>query len=157
MSDSMFSPEPLPVSIAREEAVKYLYKCDIDRIYYYSGVLFESHCDAYGLEGKVRRAAEELTQGALDHLAEIDEKISSVSAHWSLERMASTDRSALRLACYELFFKKTPPKVVINECIEIAKKYGSGHSGRFVNGILDALVKSTPELAKGLSVNNSSN
>jgi transcription antitermination factor NusB len=68
----------------------------------------------------------------------IDDVITRCTEHWDLDRMAVVDRNILRLAVYELGWRtETPPRVVINEAIEIAKKFGSRESGRFINGILD--------------------
>ncbi|UCF78336.1 MAG: transcription antitermination factor NusB [Candidatus Eiseniibacteriota bacterium] len=74
--------------------------------------------------------------------AEIDGAISGASRHWRLERMAVTDRNILRLAVAELLYvAEVPARVVIDEAIELAKKYGDEASSRFVNGILDAVAK----------------
>lgn len=76
------------------------------------------------------------------HKPEIDEAISGVSRHWRLERMAVTDRNILRIAVAELLYlDEVPARVVIDEAIELAKKYGDEASSRFVNGILDAVAK----------------
>ncbi|KPJ60022.1 MAG: hypothetical protein AMJ46_08810 [Latescibacteria bacterium DG_63] len=76
------------------------------------------------------------------HRAEIDETISGASRHWRLERMAVTDRNILRIAVAELLYlPDVPARVVIDEAIELAKKYGDEASSRFVNGILDAVAK----------------
>jgi N utilization substance protein B len=73
---------------------------------------------------------------------EIDGLIVQYTEHWDLERMAVVDRNILRLAVYELLdHEKVPPKVAINEAIEIAKKFGTRESGRFINGILDRVHK----------------
>jgi N utilization substance protein B len=80
----------------------------------------------------------ELVAGVGSHLAELDALIARYSEHWRLERMTIVDRNLLRLAIYELLYQPgIPPKVVINEAVEIAKRYGSEASGAFVNGILD--------------------
>jgi N utilization substance protein B len=80
----------------------------------------------------------ELVEGVADHLEELDTLITRYSEHWRLERMAAVDRNLLRLAAYELLYQpQVPPKVVINEAVELAKLYGSEDSGGFVNGILD--------------------
>jgi transcription antitermination factor NusB len=72
----------------------------------------------------------------------IDKVISDYATNWELKRMAVTDRNILRFATYELLFMKDiPPKVSINEAIDIAKKYGDRDSGKFVNGILDKINK----------------
>jgi len=80
----------------------------------------------------------ELVEGVASHLEELDVFIVRYSEHWRLERMTIVDRNLLRLAIYELLYQpKIPPKVVINEAVEMAKRYGSEASGGFVNGILD--------------------
>lgn len=129
-------------SMAREEAMKFLYKCDVDKVFFFSAVIFDSHCGAFGLKEKVVRHMKAYVQGVLDNLTEINQMIDAHSANWSLSRMSSTDRSILRLACFELKFMDTPQKVVINESVDFAKKYGSSHSGKFVNGVLDAFATS---------------
>jgi N utilization substance protein B len=80
----------------------------------------------------------ELVLGVASHLEELDALIARYSEHWRLERMTVVDRNLLRLAIYELLHQpRIPPKVVINEAVEMAKRYGSEASGGFVNGILD--------------------
>lgn len=82
----------------------------------------------------------QLVEGVAVHLEELDALISRYSEHWRLERMAAVDRNLLRLAAYELLYEpRIPPKVVINEAVELAKLYGTEGSGAFVNGILDRI------------------
>jgi N utilization substance protein B len=82
--------------------------------------------------------AEELAQGVLQHIEEIDAKIKVYAKNWDFHRIAVVDRNILRLAIYELLFRDDiPPVVSINEAIELAKKFSTEDSGRFVNGILD--------------------
>jgi N utilization substance protein B len=82
----------------------------------------------------------ELVAGVAAHLSELDALIARYSEHWRLERMTLVDRNVLRLAIYELIFQtKIPPKVAINEAVEMAKRYGSEASGAFVNGLLDRI------------------
>ncbi len=82
--------------------------------------------------------AEELVRGVRLHLVEIDAALTRASRNWRLERMAQVDRNLLRLACYEMKHgTDVPGKVVINEAIEISKRYGTAESPAFVNGILD--------------------
>ncbi len=83
--------------------------------------------------------ADELIRNTIIHMDEIESTLEKHSSNWSLERIANLDRSILRVAIYEMMFTNTPPPVVINEAIEIAKKYSSESSNKFVNGILDAL------------------
>ena len=86
--------------------------------------------------------ARRLVEGTLAHQAEIDELIRRQAAHWRLERMPPVDRNILRLAVYEMLHEEDVPKlVVLDEAIELAKRYGSENSGRFVNGLLDGLLK----------------
>jgi len=90
----------------------------------------------------VQEFATKLVDGTLEHVEEIDGVLSRQTAHWRLDRLAAVDRNILRLALFELLHVAgTPPAVVINEAIEIAKKFGSADSGRFVNGVLDGFVK----------------
>jgi len=78
-----------------------------------------------------------LVNGTLERLAEIDDIIQSASRNWRLDRMSCVDRNILRLATYELgYAPEVPTKVVINEAVELAKRYGTGEAPAFVNGIL---------------------
>lgn len=86
--------------------------------------------------------AQELVAGTLEHRVEIDERIRSQADNWRLERMPAVDRNILRLAVFELFYgHETPDLVVVDEAIELAKKFGSEQSGRFINGLLDGLIR----------------
>ena len=94
----------------------------------------------------VRDFADNLLRGALDKMDEIDAELVRQTTHWRLERLAAVDRNILRLAMYELIYESdTPHAVVIDEAIEIAKKYGAKDSGRFVNGVLDGFVRRRSE------------
>ncbi len=84
-----------------------------------------------------------LVSGTLEHTSAIDERIRQHAENWRLERMPTIDRNILRLAVYEMLHEEGVPKVVIvDEAIELAKKFGSEHSGRFVNGLLDGILQS---------------
>lgn len=83
-----------------------------------------------------------LIEGIRAHATEVDAAIQSVSVNWRIPRMAVVDRNILRIAVYELLFEKTlVPAIVINEAIEIAKKYSGEEASVFINGILDAVRK----------------
>lgn len=82
-----------------------------------------------------------LFSGVMEHRAAIDSTLQRVAQNWSLSRMAATDRAVLRLGGFELLFTKTPHGVVIDEAIELAKKFGDAQSPPFVNGILDRVAK----------------
>lgn len=87
--------------------------------------------------------AKTLVRGTLDHLDQIDGLIRQQAEHWRLERMPPVDRNILRLAVYEFLFETDVPKLVIlDEAIELAKDFGTEQSGRFVNGVLDGILKS---------------
>jgi len=86
--------------------------------------------------------AQVLVRGTVDHREEIDAMIRGQADNWRLERMPAVDRNILRLAIYEMLYEQDTPKlVVVDEAIELAKKFGSEQSGRFVNGLLDGLLK----------------
>ena len=82
-----------------------------------------------------------LINGVLRNREELDQLLQDRAANWSLERMAVTDRNVLRLGAYELLHTETPGRVVINEAIELAKRFGSKQSSQFVNGILDPFLQ----------------
>lgn len=92
-----------------------------------------------------------LVQGVHDHLQEIDGIIIRTAPEWPLEQIASVDRAVLRLGLYELLFgdrEEVPPKVAINEAIELAKTFGGENSGKFVNGVLGTIYKEIGEPGK---------
>jgi N utilization substance protein B len=91
-------------------------------------------------ETAVRLFADPLIRGAVEHRAEIDAQIQRIARNWDLHRMAVVDRNILRLAIYEMMFREDiPPVVSINEAIDIAKRFSTEDSGKFVNGILDKI------------------
>ena len=99
--------------------------------------------------GEVKKFASGLVIGVSDNKKEIDEMIAKYATNWHLDRMAVIDRNVLRFAAYELLYAKDiPPKVSINEAIDIAKKFGGPDSGKFVNGVLDKINKTECKLSK---------
>ncbi len=121
---------------ARERAVQFLFQMDFnpdDLDSGLSGFWKEKKTNA-----KARQFAEELIRGVLEHLESIDSKIQGYADHWDVKRMGALDRNVIRLALYEMLFRPDiPPVVSINEAVDIAKRFSSNESGRFVNGILD--------------------
>jgi N utilization substance protein B len=89
-----------------------------------------------------RRFANELFEGAVARADESDRLAKEFSQNWRLERMAAVDRSILRLAIYELRAGTAPAKVILDEAIELANLFSSAESGAFLNGVLDAVMKS---------------
>ena len=90
--------------------------------------------------GELVEFSRSLVAGVRRNRAELDAMLGQTADNWKLERMAATDRNVLRLGAFELIYTDTPGPVVINEAVELAKRYGSGHSAQFVNGILDKLL-----------------
>lgn len=89
-----------------------------------------------------REFIEAIVYGTIKHLSEIDAAVQKAAEHWVLQRMAAVDRNILRLATYELLYRRDiPSAVTINEAIEIAKRYSSTESASFINGILDSIAK----------------
>ncbi len=129
----------------REAAVQYLYQVDL------SGEAPVNADNFWKLRAgpsqaapapKTRTFAEQLAQGVLAHLEEIDGYIKKYTANYEIERLAAVDRNILRVATYELLHSlDVAPVIIIDEAIEIAKKFGSDKSGGFVNGILDRIKK----------------
>jgi len=91
-------------------------------------------------EAETRLFAEPLIKGALEHRDAIDEKIKSYAKNWDFHRIAAVDRNIMRLAIYEMLYRDDiPPVVSINEAVDIAKRFSTQDSGKFVNGILDKI------------------
>jgi transcription antitermination protein NusB len=93
-------------------------------------------------EKATRAFANELFEGTVAGAAELDALVAAHAQNWRLERIAVVDRAILRLAAYELRAAKTPPKVVLDEAVELAKKFSSEDASSFVNGVLDGLLQS---------------
>lgn len=93
--------------------------------------------------GDVFPFCEELVAGTTDHLSQIDELVSKYAKNWTVNRMSVVDRSILRMATYEIVFSpnQAPVAAVIDEAIELAKKYSTENSSKFINGLLDQLKK----------------
>ena len=89
-----------------------------------------------------RQFADQLFEGAVAQANSIDRLVEKLAENWRLDRLAGVDRSILRLAIYELRFGTAPPKVVIDEALELAKKFSSAEAPAFLNGILNAAYKS---------------
>jgi N utilization substance protein B len=93
--------------------------------------------------GKTKSYAQDLVSGTQEHLSEIDKIIVGLASEWKLDRMAGVDRNIARMAIYEMNFgsEQLTPNVVINEAVELAKRFGTDDSSRFINGILGSIVK----------------
>ncbi|MDE0934807.1 MAG: transcription antitermination factor NusB [Mariniblastus sp.] len=93
--------------------------------------------------------AEDLLAGVRRNRDVVDQQLEEIARNWKLSRMAATDRNVLRLGAYEILFTETPDRVVINEAIELAKRYGTNNSSQFVNGVLDRLMNNRPPTKSG--------
>ena len=102
----------------------------------------EEFWSRHPVDADTRKFADALVRGAKENQGKADQLISQYAEHWDLDRMAVSDRNILRLAVYEMLWgDDAPAKVVINEAIEIAKKFGTQESSRFINGVLDRIHK----------------
>ncbi len=129
-----------PNSLARDFAVQFLYQCESDKIFYLSSEHFNHFCEYFKVDRAQHQYLEQVVRGVLENLTRLDELIARHSKNWKISRMASTDRVVLRIATLEILEKMAPDKVILNEAIELAKRYGTEHSSAFVNGILDAIL-----------------
>ena len=130
---------------ARECALKILYAIDITK----QGP--DESIDVFWLnneesDNQTKEFADGLVRGVCKNMDLIDSVITKYTTNWQLKRMAVIDRNVIRCATYELLFREDiPPKVSINEAIDMAKKYGDKDSGKFVNGVLDKINKTEPK------------
>ncbi|MEK6665871.1 MAG: transcription antitermination factor NusB [candidate division NC10 bacterium] len=126
---------------AREVALQFLYQLDL-RGEADPAPSSEEFWSRHPVDPEVRVFCEVLVRGTMLHRQKIDELITQYALHWDLERMAVVDRNILRAGIFELLWTTdVPPKVAINEAIEVAKKFGTQESSRFINGILDRIHK----------------
>jgi N utilization substance protein B len=104
--------------------------------------VFSQFWSEHPVDAETREFSESLVMGVFADRQVLDQWIGNSTAHWRIERMAVVDRNVLRMAVHELRQQPTPPAaVIIDEAIEVAKKFGSEESGAFINGILDAVRK----------------
>ena len=129
----------------REAAVQFLFQDDLNKTDPKAmAEVLDEFWKLREAAARTRQFATELIQGVLANHDAIDERIKRVTANYELHRIAPVDRNILRVAIYEMLYtSEVPPVVCINEAIEIAKRFGSEDSGRFVNGILDRLKEET--------------
>jgi N utilization substance protein B len=125
---------------ARESALQMLFAADVAKTN--DTILTRSFWNELGeqsLEEETREFANHLVVGTLREVDRIDERIRTRAEHWRIERMAIVDRNVLRLAVYEFLFTDTPHTVVINEALEITRRFSTFEATQFINGILDAI------------------
>lgn len=131
--------------LARELALRLLYRVDIAQMPLEESFAFA--VEHMPIDEAGQQFARDLASGALQNLRKIDAIIARFAVGWPPRRQPAPDRNVLRLAIYELLYHpETPPGVVISEAVELAKKYNSEESGRFVNGVLASVLKHLEEL-----------
>jgi N utilization substance protein B len=133
---------------AREQTLQMLFEWDfrrtpLDEIArgYYESLLVSEDSVA---KPRPDAFARSLLQGITEELPAIDDLITRHAAHWRLERMPAVDRNVLRVAVYEMMRTDTPPPIVIDEALELARRFAGEESVQFVNGVLDAIRKELP-------------
>ena len=137
---------------SREIALQMLYQADVGGLT--AGDVVRSHGaigggDAIDVDDEARQYAVSLAEGAWEDRQALDEYISGATRNWRVERLAVIDRLLLRLATHELIAQPgTPPRVVIDEAIELARAYSGDEAAKFVNGVLDAIFKRLKEEGK---------
>lgn len=126
---------------SRECALQILYQLDIRQEPYQAAVAgFWQMAECADVEDDARRFTEDLVKNVVEHCAEIDGIIARYATNWELKRMAVVDRNIIRLASAELIYRSDiPPRVAINEAVELAKRFSGVQAGKFVNGILDKI------------------
>ncbi|MCU0238048.1 MAG: transcription antitermination factor NusB [Pyrinomonadaceae bacterium] len=125
---------------ARECALQMLFAGDVTQAN--ADVLTQDFWSELGeteIDDSTQKFANDLVLGTLREIEKVDERIRSRAEHWRIERMAIVDRNVLRLAVYEFLFSQTPHTVVINEALEIARRFSTFEATQFINGILDAI------------------
>ncbi|UCG35191.1 MAG: transcription antitermination factor NusB [Candidatus Omnitrophota bacterium] len=134
-------------SKAREVALHLLYQIELSKADYDKA--FQAYLENHPQRQEVVDFSLSLFEGVVKNLKFIDELIKKSVKNWEIERMAVIDRNILRIACFELYFlEEIPPKVSINEAIELAKRFGDLDSPRFVNGVLDKIYKTETKKGK---------
>ncbi len=128
-------------TLSREYALQILYSLDIRKAASLAEVA-DDYWQKSSADEIVREFAMVLVDGTLKNRKDIDKLITDYTDNWRIERMAVIDRNIIRMATFELMYlEQIPPKVAINEAVELAKKFGDDESGRFVNGVLDKINK----------------
>lgn len=127
--------------LARETALQVLFQRDLTKEPLITAEEVQKWASEFKVPEASRGFAQELVDGTLAHLSEIDQQIAAFAEDWSISRMANVDRNVMRLATYEILFRQDiPSRVSLNEAIELAKRFGGEESAKFVNGILDRIV-----------------
>lgn len=125
---------------ARESALQMLFSADVlKNVQKFESSVYWDELGDTDFDERSRDFADNLVNGTLNNLDVVDDRIKTRAEHWRIERMAIVDRNILRLSVYEFLFQDTPHTVVINEALEITRRFSTFEATQFINGILDAI------------------
>lgn len=127
-------------TLSRDFALKFLYQSEMQRQFFFEEGRFQEFCSQFAVPPKAVAYCRKIVSNVFDWVRTIDTHIESASKNWKVARMPTMDRIILRIAIAEVLDKTTPPKVILDEAIDLAKKYGSEASSKYVNGVLDAVI-----------------
>ncbi|MBZ1348575.1 MAG: transcription antitermination factor NusB [Candidatus Nealsonbacteria bacterium] len=130
--------------LSRSIAVQSLYEWDFYNQNQFIEKIIKKNIKEFGLEPKEQNLVQEIVHGTINHLLEFDKIIEKAAPEWPINQITIVDRNVLRIGLYELLYgnkKEVPPKVAINEAIELAKTFGGESSGKFINGVLGTVYK----------------
>lgn len=136
---------------ARSIALQILYEVDISG--HAPGIVLAKRFEWLKMEDDLKLFISQIVSGVVVNANTLDEFIADFAPDWPLDQVAIIDRNLLRIALWEIaVYKKTPVKVVINEAVELAKRYGSENSSKFVNGVLGGFVENLDEIKMNLEI-----
>lgn len=135
--------------LAREMVISSLYSMELNEVQAYEAlqsvieeVMADNEVSDKTSDETTNEFARKLLLGVVEHQAAIDDLLTKFLTGWQVDRLSRVDRQILRLACFEMVFANdAPPKVAVNEAIELAKHFGTEESGKFVNGVLAKLLQ----------------
>ena len=141
---------------ARECALQMLFAADVVvEPKYFSTDDYWKELGEPSVNEKTREFADNLVNGTIREISTVDDRIRTRAEHWRIERMAIVDRNILRLSVYEFLFEETPHTVVINEALEIARRFSTFEATQFINGILDAIKLDLEKQTNGENLKSS--
>ena len=136
---------------ARSISLQVLYEVDLSG--HKPGKVLEAHFNRFKMDTSYKHFISQIVSGVTIYKDILDEFIADFAPEWPLDQVAYIDRNLLRIAIWEIaIYKKTPIKVVINEAVELAKKYGSEGSPRFINGVLGGVIENLEEIILSMDI-----
>jgi len=136
---------------ARSIALQILYEVDVSG--HKPGEVLVERFERLKMEDDLKRFISQIVSGVIQYKEILDEFIADFAPEWPLDQIASIDRNLLRIALWEIaVYQKTPVKVVVNEAVELAKRYGSEGSPRFINGVLGGFIDNLEEIKLSMEI-----